>query len=102
MRAVLTLMILMISLQPLGVVADTGVDDRNRSDSEKRGILFVIIGTCLAVIGFKGGRRVWNDIDEYEEDDETGYYLYENLVKLSILLLILGVVLFIGGVFHIL
>jgi hypothetical protein len=56
----------------------------------------------LIAVGYKTVRGTWSNIDESEGDDRSLYYLYENLVKLSILLLLLGIVLFIGGLLYIL
>lgn len=101
---ILVFIILILSVQPLQVVADTGDDDANLTNQEEttRGFVFVVVGTVLGAIGYKGGKRVWSNIDESEEKDRGQYYLTENLMKLSIILFLLGILLFVGGIFHIL
>jgi uncharacterized membrane protein YidH (DUF202 family) len=86
------------------VVADTDDNDANLTNQEEttRGFVFIVVGTVLCAIGYKGGKRVWNNIDESEEKDRSQYYLTENLMKLSIILFLLGILLFVGGIFHIL
>lgn len=101
---VLVLMMFVLSVQPIQVVADTGDNNGDLTEGEetKRGFAFIVVGSILGAIGYKGAKRVWNNIDESEEEnDRSQYYLFENLMKLSLVLLLLGVALFIGGVFHI-
>lgn len=101
---ILISMLLILSLQPITVVADTSVDNGSMTDGEEttRGFVFIIIGTILGAIGYKSGKRVWSSIDESEENSRSQYYLSENLMKLSVILLLIGFVLVIGGISHIL
>lgn len=101
---VLVLIMLVLTVQPIQVVADTGNNNGDLTEGEEttRGFAFIVVGTILGAMGYKGARRVWNNIDESEkENDDSQYYLFENLMKLSLILLLLGVALFVGGVFHI-
>jgi hypothetical protein len=99
---ILVFIILILSVQPLQVVADTGDANLTNQEETTRGFVFVVVGTVLGTIGYKCGKRVWSNIDESEEKDRSQYYLTENLMKLSIILFLLGILLFFGGIFHIL
>ena len=102
---ILVFIILILSVQPLQVVADTGDNDANLTNQEEttKGFVFVVVGTVLGVVGYKGGKRGWSNIDKSEKKkDRSQYYLTENFMKLSIVLFLLGILLFVGGIFHIL